>query len=142
MRALLDVNVLLALLDADHVEHSVARAWLEREIHNGWASCPITENGFVRIISQARYPSPVAPAEAIRRLRLATQAEQHELWPCDLSLHDDTIVDATRLHGPKQVTDVYLLALAVAKGGRFVTFDRAVPLSAVMGARSDQLVVL
>jgi uncharacterized protein len=142
MRALLDINVLLALLDADHVEHVAARAWLEREIPTGWASCPITQNGFVRVVSQPRYPSPVPPAEAIRRLELATRGERHELWPCDVSLLDGTRIDPARLHGPRQVTDVYLLALAVAKGGRFVTFDRTIPLSAVAGARSEQLVVL
>ena len=81
MRALLDVNVLIALLDADHIEHVTARAWLEREIDTGWASCPITENGFVRILSQPRYPSPVPPAEAIRRLEQAKRTAQHEFWP-------------------------------------------------------------
>jgi toxin-antitoxin system PIN domain toxin len=142
MRALLDINVLLALLDADHVDHGVARAWLEREISAGWASCPITQNGFVRIVSQPRYPSPVPPAEAIGRLELATRAEQHEFWPCDLSLLDAALIDSARVHGPRQVTDVYLLALAVAEGGRFVTFDRTIPLSAVIGASSEKLVVL
>ena len=142
MRALLDVNVLIALLDADHIEHATARAWLGREIDNGWASCPITENGFVRILSQPRYPSPVPPTEAIRRLAVATRGEHHEFWPCDATLLDAKLVDSTRLHSAKQVTDVYLLALAVAKGGRFVTFDRTIPLSAVIGARSQQLVVI
>jgi len=142
MRALFDVNVLIALLDADHVDHTTAREWLEREISTGWASCPITQNGLVRIVSQPRYPSPVSVAEAIRRLALATRAREHEFWPCDLSVLDETRVDRTRVHGPKQVTDIYLLALAVAKGGRFVTFDRSVPISAVAGARADQLVVL
>ena len=142
MRALLDINVLLALLDADHVEHGAARAWLGREISRGWASCPITQNGFVRIVSQTRYPSPVPPVEAVRRLELATRAEQHEFWPCDLSLLDGMRVDPTRVHGPRQVTDVYLLALAIARGGRFVTFDRTIPLAAVRGARAEHLVVL
>ena len=142
MRALLDVNVLIALLDADHIEHVTARAWLEREIDTGWASCPITDNGFVRILSQPRYPSPVPPAEAIRRLEQAKRTAQHEFWPCDASLLDGRLVDATRLHSARQVTDVYLLALAVAKGGRFVTFDRSIPLSAVFGAQRHQLVVL
>lgn len=142
MRALLDVNVLIALLDADHIEHAASRAWLEREIDAGWASCPITENGFVRVLSQPRYPSPVPPSEAIRRLQAATRTPQHEFWPCDASLLDASLVDSTRLHGSREVTDVYLLALAVAKGGRFVTFDRSIPLSAVAGAQSHQLVVL
>ena len=142
MRALLDINVLLALLDADHVDHGAARSWLQREIASGWASCAITQNGFVRIVSQPRYPSPVPPTEAIRRLEMATQAGQHEFWRCDLSVLDARWIDRTRVHGPRQVTDVYLLALAVAKGGRFITFDRAIPLAAVVGAREEHLVVL
>lgn len=142
MRALLDVNVLLALLDVDHVDHGTARSWLEEEIDAGWASCAITQNGFVRIVSQPRYPSPVPPAEAIRRLEGATRTEQHEFWPCDLSLLDRRVIDRTRVHGPRQVTDVYLLALAVAKGARFVTFDRTVPVGAIAGARAENLVVL
>ena len=64
-RALLDVNVLLALLDADHVDHPRARRWLETEIDDGWASCAITQNGFVRIVSRPRYPSPIPPAQAL-----------------------------------------------------------------------------
>jgi len=142
MRALLDVNVLLALLDVDHVDHGTARSWLEEEINAGWASCAITQNGFVRIVSQPRYPSPVPPAEAIRRLEQATRTDQHEFWPCELSVLDSRVIDRTRVHGPRQVTDVYLLALAVAKGGRFVTFDRTVPIGAVSGARAENLVVL
>ncbi len=142
MRALLDINVLLALLDADHVDHSRAREWLISEIAAGWSSCAVTQNGFVRVVSQPRYPSPVPPAEAIRRLEGATRSEHHEFWSCDVSLLDARRIDPTRLHGPRQVTDAYLLALAAAKGGRFVTFDRSVPLAAVPGARAENLVVL
>jgi uncharacterized protein len=142
MRALLDVNVLLALFDQDHVGHEAARSWLAAEIHHGWASCALTENGFVRIISQPRYPSPVSPGEAVERLRLATDTEHHEFWPCAVSLLDHRRVDCRRVHGPRQVTDVYLLALAIERGGRLVTFDRSIPLSAAPGAGADQLVVL
>lgn len=142
MRSLLDVNVLLALLDRDHVDHAVARAWLGAEIDAGWASCAITQNGVVRILSQPRYPSPIAPAEAIDRLALATATEHHAYWSCDLSLLDPRTVDPSRVHGPKQVTDVYLLALAAAHGGRFVTFDRTVPLSAARRAERENLIVL
>lgn len=141
-RALLDVNVLLALLDADHVDHSRSRAWLEANIRRGWASCPITQNGFVRIVSQPRYPSPVTPAEASRRLEQATRTKHHEFWACDLSLLDAQWVDRSRLHGSKQVTDVYLLALAAARGGTFVTFDRSIPVQAVPRAKEETLLVL
>lgn len=141
-RALLDVNVLLALLDADHADHRRARSWLEGEIEQGWASCALTENGFVRILSQPGYPSPVSPSEAMRRLRAATRTRFHATWPCDLSLLDEERFDPTRLHGPRQVTDVYLLGLAVHRQGRLVTFDRSIPLQAVRGAEADHLVIL
>jgi hypothetical protein len=142
MRALLDVNVLLALLDADHADHPTARQWLTGEIEHGWASCAITQNGFLRVVSQPCYPSPVVPAEAIRRLARAAAAEHHAFWPCDVSLLDHAGIDRRRIHGSRQVTDVYLLALAVEHGGRFVTFDRSVPLSAVTGADERHLVAL
>lgn len=141
-RALLDVNVLLALLDASHVDHRSARSWIEQEIDGGWASCPLTQNGFVRVISQPRYPSPVPVPEAIERLDWATRSEYHAFWPGDRSLLDPSFVDRSRIHGPRQVTDLYLLALAVHHGGRFVTFDRTVPLSAVHGADPSHLEVL
>lgn len=141
-RALLDVNVLLALLDADHVDHRRAHEWLDDEIGSGWASCPITENGFVRIISQPRYPSPVSPAAAIALLRRARASAHHAFWSCDASLLDGETIDGTRLHSPRQVTDAYLLALATLRGGRFITFDRSIPLSAVIGATEDHMTVL
>lgn len=141
-RALLDVNVLLALLDSDHVDHSVAWEWLDAEAGSGWASCALTENGFVRILSQPRYPSPLPPAAAVALLARARSDGDHEFWPCDISLLDPDVVDATRLHGPRQVTDAYLLALAAAHDGRFVTFDRGLALSAVPSAREEHLVVL
>lgn len=142
MRALLDINVLLALLDSDHVDHGRAAAWLDAEIDAGWASCPITQNGFVRIISQPRYPSPVSPTEAIELLGHACQARHHEFWSCDVSVLDEATVDRSRVHGPRQVTDAYLLALATAHTGRFVTFDRSVSVSSVPGAMDANLTVL
>jgi hypothetical protein len=142
MRSLLDVNVLVALLDSDHIDHRRARSWLEREIEHGWASCALTQNGVIRIMSQPRYPSPVTPAEAADRLARAVATDRHEFWPCDLSLLDPEVVDRSRLHGPRQVTDVYLLALATAHYGRLVTFDGAVTIGAVARANSENLVVL
>lgn len=141
-RALLDINVLLALLDSDHVDHSRAHDWLDDEIDAGWASCAITQNGFVRVISQPRYPSHVSPAEAVDLLRPACDSAHHEFWPCTASLLDNRVIDHSRLHGPRQVTDAYLLALATAHYGRFVTFDRSVSLDSVRGATHDHLTVL
>jgi len=142
MRALLDVNVLLALLDASHVDHRRAREWISGKIQHGWASCALTQNGFVRIISQPKYPSLVSPSEAIDRLRRATSTEYHEFWPCSVSLLEERHVDPNHLHGPRQVSDIYLLALAVQSGGRLVTFDDSIPLSAAPGAGPEHLVVL
>jgi toxin-antitoxin system PIN domain toxin len=142
MRSLLDSNVHLALLDADHVDHQRAQEWISGEIQHGWASCALTQNGFVRIISQPRYPSPVSPSEAVERLRRATGTEHHQFWPCSISLLEDHRVNSSHVHGPRQVTDVYLLALAVEHKGRFVTFDRSIPLSAAPGATQEHLVVV
>ena len=141
MRALL-INVLLALLDASHVDHQRAREWISGEIRHGWASCALTQNGFVRIISQPRYPSPISPFEAVERLRRATSTEYHEFWPCSVSLLDDQHVNPSHLQGPRQVSDIYLLALAVQKGGRLVSFDGSIPRSAAPGAGPEHLVVL
>ena len=131
MRALLDVNVLLALFDRDHVLHERARQWFEQEIRQGWASCATTQNGFVRILSQPGYPKPVSTWQALRLLTGATAAGYHEYWPGEVSILDDTIFDRSRIHG-----------LAVHHGGRFVTFDRTIALAAVRLARPDNLVVL
>ena len=141
-RALLDINVLVALLDLDHVHHVRARDWLQREAGTGWASCPLTQNGCVRIMSQSKYPNPLPAAEVIERLRDATATSYHEFWPDDLSILDESIVNQGRIHGPKQVTDVYLLALAVKNDARFATFAAAVPLSAVVGAKKEHLTVI
>jgi uncharacterized protein len=141
-RALLDINILIALLDSDHVDHRRARDWLHDDIAYGWASCAITQNGFVRVVSQPRYPSPVSPAQAIGRLAAATSTEHHEFWSCSVSLLDHLVVDRTHLHGPRQVTDAYLLALATANDGRLVTFDRSIALSSVPGASEANLATL
>lgn len=141
-RALLDVNVLLALLDSDHVDHDRAMAWLDEEIAGGWASCALTQNGFVRIVSQPHYPSPVPPSSALTLLAQAAATEHHEFWPCSVSLLDPAVVDSSRIHGHRQITDAYLLALATAHDGRLVTFDESVPIAAVRGVRDANLTVL
>jgi toxin-antitoxin system PIN domain toxin len=141
-RALLDINVLLALLDSDHVDHLRVHDWVEDGLVDGWASCAITENGFVRIISQPRYPSPISPTQAIELLQSARESGDHDFWSCDVSLLDSQVIDRRRLHGPKQVTDSYLLALATAHEAAYVTFDRLVTLSSVPQAGDANLIVL
>lgn len=94
------------------------------------------------MLSQPRYPSPVAPSQAVELLRRARDAGHHTFWPCNVSLLDAAVVDPSRLHGSKQVADAYLLALATAHDGRLVTFDRSLPLAAVHGATAAHLTVL
>lgn len=143
MRALLDVNVLLALLDHQHVAHARAKDWLSREIAHGWASCAITQNGFLRIRSQPNYPGMTAvPRSAIEMLSAAVATDHHEYWNCAVSLCTPGLVDRSRMLGPRQVTDIYLLALATSHDGRFVTLDRGISLDAVRGATPQNLVVL
>lgn len=142
MRALLDINVLIALLDADHPHHEWAGRWLKANVRHGWASCPLTQNGCIRIMSQPGYPNAVPVAVVVARLREATRHSAHRFWPDDLSLLDARVVDENQVHGPRQVTDVYLLALAVKHGGRFVTFDEAIAPSAVRGAADRNLLIL
>ncbi len=141
-RALLDVNVLIALLDTDHLHHARAAAWLAANIKAGWASCAITQNGCVRIMSQPGYPNALPAAGVAQRLREATEAEHHLFVPGDISLLDTRHFDADQLLGHRQVTDAWLLGLAVWHGLRFVTFDGAMHLRVVRGATAEHLVVL
>jgi uncharacterized protein len=139
MRALLDVNLLIALLDAGHVHHADARGWLEANIAQGWASCPLTQNGCIRIMSQTGYPGSQRPALIAARLAEAARTQWHEFWPDDLSLLDAGRLDWRYVLGSRQLTDLYLLSLAVHHGGRLVTLDRAVTLAAVPAAGPEHL---
>jgi len=142
MRALLDVNVLIALLDAGHVHHGLATSWMESEISHGWASCPLTQNGCIRIMSQPKYPGSLTAAQVAARLAEAAISPDHEFWPADINMLSEGVFDWTRVLGHRQVTDVYLLALAACHGGRFVTFDRRIVLDAVKDARAKNLEIL
>ena len=142
MRSLLDVSVLIALLDADHTSHRNALAWFGEHAASGWASCPITQNGCVRIMSHPGYPNAHSVVDIVQRLRAATEDRAHEFWPDNQSVLDDRVIDATRVHGPRQLTDVYLLALAVNHKGRLVTFDASVGIGAVKGAKPQHLLRL
>ncbi len=142
MRALFDVNVLIALLDQAHPHHDAASAWLKANIKHGWASCPITQNGCIRIMSQPSYPGARPPALIIERLREALGHAAHAFWRDDASIIDPRAVDGTRIHGARQITDTYLLALALQHGGRLVTFDSGIALAAVKGATARHLVTL
>lgn len=142
MRALLDVNVLIALLDAEHVHHRLAMDWLESAVQHGWASCPITQNGCIRIMSNPGYPNPFPASQVAERLEEAAAAEEHEFWPDKISLLDIQVFNWSYVLAHREVTDVYLLALAVRNQGRLVTFDRSIGMEAVKNAGNDNLLIL
>ena len=142
MRALLDVNVLIALLDAQHLHHEAAKRWLRDNIRHGWATCPITQNGCLRIMAQPSYPNHLPTPVVAERLREATETDHHRFWPDEVSLLDTNVADWRRIIGPRQITDVYLLALAAHRQGRFVTFDARIPRSAVNRASDPSLCVI
>ena len=144
MRAILDINVVIALFDADHVFHQRAHAWWGLNRKHGWASCPLTENGVVRIMSNPAYSAQArfSPADLIGRIRTFVANTNHEFWPDDVSIRDATVVVAGRIHGGRQLTDVYLLALAVRHKGRLATFDTSIPLTSVPSATEKHLVAV
>lgn len=144
MRALLDVNVLVALFDETHLMNERAHAWLDQHSHFGIATCPLTENGLVRILTHPHYSSlkRFPPELVVGQLRSFVQDNDHEFWPDTPSLRDSGLFDPTRILGPRQITDLYLLALATEHGGRLVTFDEGVNLAAVPPARKANLCVI
>lgn len=134
--ALRDVNVLVALLDPLHTQHDAAHHWFAAVDHRRWATCPLTENAVPRIVGHPRYPnSPGSPGPVLAALVQMCQGPGHEFWPDDLSLRDASRFDPDRLLDSAQITDSYLLALAVARGGRLATFDRRMVVDAVHGGR-------
>ena len=142
LKALLDVNVLIALHDREHVHHAHVVNWLQGHQHAGWASCPLTQNGCLRIMSQPGYSNPQPMAALVHMLRQSTRAPAHTWLPDDISLLDEKHLHAQLMHSPAQLTDLYLLALAVKHSARLVTLDRRIPLNAVVHATPAHLIVL
>jgi uncharacterized protein len=129
---LLDINVLLALCDPLHVHYEAAHRWFAQEGRRSWATCPLTENGFVRIASHPQYPNrPGDVAAVLAILRRFCKAREHQFWSEDLSLRD--LLKTEVLLTSSQITDVYLLGLAVHKGGRLATLDQRLPVKGVDG---------
>ena len=125
MRYLLDVNVLVALCDPIHPNHDAAHRWLAASEAEGFATCTTTENALVRILAHARFGTAgTTVADAVDALRSIRAQRGHRVLVEDLSLAATHRFDARRIHGAKQVTDVYLLGLAVEHGMRFATFDK------------------
>ena len=132
-RFLLDINVLIALIDSAHVQHDRAHRWFASAGSEAWATCPLTEDGVLRIVGHARYAnSPGTPAAMAKLMTGLRGLPGHSFWPDDLSLFNGRYLDTSRLLDSAQVTDSYLLALASMHGGRLATFDRRLVTSAVV----------
>lgn len=140
--ALLDVNVLLSLFDPAHIHHDVAHDWFAE--HRGeWATCPLTQNGFLRnaaALSKTQHPMTVP--EIVEGLQAFTSSVRHRFWADDISLLDEKRFTAELVLGHQQLTDVYLLGLAVKHQGVLATFDRKIPLAAIKGARAEHVELL
>ncbi len=131
---LLDVNLLLALSDPMHIHHESAHRWFAEKGQQSWATSPITENGFIRIASHPSYPNRPGNVTAVLDIfRQFCEAPGHNFWPEDISILQILEPDAIITH--VQITDVYLLGLAVHKRGKLATLDQRIPVDAVRGGR-------
>lgn len=137
MTFLLDVNVLIALIDPGHVAHDDAHEWFAAMGQAAWATCPITENGVIRIVGNPKYPnSPGSPSLVMEIVGKLRSLPGHSFWPDDLSLVGSGDIAPTKILTPGQVTDTYLLALAKTRGGQLATFDRKLSAAAVTRGNS------
>ena len=142
MVALLDVNILVALFDPDHVHHDLAHDWFVEQRVAGWATCPITENGFVRVLSSPQYrPSPPKPVWLMDRLRRFCASGHHAFWPDSISLRDTSLFPSERHLGHQHLTDMYLLTLAKSMRGALATFDKGL-VTAAGGRALDHLLLI
>ena len=131
---LLDVNLLLALCDPQHMHHDPAHQWFAAKGRPAWATCPITENGFIRIASHPSYPNtPGRASSAATLLREFCKGPGHHFWPDAVSLMNEAHFRLGPVLSANQTTDVYLLGLAVKHGGKLATLDRSIPASGVIG---------
>ncbi|HMQ54575.1 MAG TPA: VapC toxin family PIN domain ribonuclease [Anaerolineae bacterium] len=129
---LLDINLLLALSDPMHVHHDLAHHWFAQTGHHSWATCPLTENGFVRITSHPKYPNrPGDVATMLEILRQLCEVEGHEFWAEDISIRN--LLEPGAIISPSHITDIYLLGLSLHKGGKLATLDQRIPVSVVQG---------
>ncbi len=124
---LLDTNLLIALLWPSHERHETALKWFTRHRTKGWATCPITQAGFIRIVSNPAFSrDAVHPREAIHVLSANTAAQDHVFWPDEAPVAETIAFAGVRLVGHQQVTDAYLLGLAIRRGGVLATLDHGI----------------
>jgi uncharacterized protein len=128
MLYLLDVNVLIARCDPRHEFHELTKQWLSSRKDDTVLLCPITENGFLRIFGHPAYPKgPGSPARAAEQLAALRRRQRVRFIPDSISIVDHPAVPRLQAITPKQITDLYLIALASANGARFATFDDHIP---------------
>jgi toxin-antitoxin system PIN domain toxin len=140
MITLLDVNVLIALVDEEHVHHHQAKRFFLTIQSHGWATCPMTENGFLRIVGRPGADhGPDSPSVARTLLSRLSVDPGHVFWPDDLSLADTGFFPA--LPASRHLTDLYLLGLAVKNGGRLATFDAGIDASLLPNGPSAYLII-
>lgn len=142
--ALLDVNVLIAIFDTYHQHHLLATQWLTNHVKNGnrWATCPLTQNGCLRILSTPTYVNGFNILLIKQYLQQATFSPHHVFWQDEISLLDDSLIDWSHIMGNRQLTDIYLMALAHRQNGTFVTLDNRVQVNSIKNANPNLLIKL
>jgi uncharacterized protein len=141
--ALLDVNLLIALFEPDHPHHEVAHDWFGDNHKNGWATCALTQNGFVRILANPRQGVALNRAvDLLNHLAQFCASKNHVFWHDSVSLTDKELFNPSLIRGYRQVSDIYLLGLAKEMSGCLATFDNGIPLGAVIGATRQHLAVI
>lgn len=143
MISLLDVNVLVALAWPNHVHHDLALDWFLRNRKGGWASCPTTQSGFLRVSSNRLVlPGAPSPQEAKLLLRKIVSQPGHTFWPDATDLTRSPFVDWARVRGHRQISDAHLLALALSKKGRLATLDQGLADLVPAGTSREKAMVL
>lgn len=145
MKVLLDANVLIAILDKDHQKHTIARHWLAKFLqtpHNIWLSCDTTQLACLRVLSMPSYPNNFKFEQVVAGFNRFTSNTHHEFIGQSLNLMKYDLIDWRHLQGHRQLTDAYLLALAVQENAQFVTFDNPINYRTVKNATPDNLLVL
>ena len=140
---LLDTNLLIALLWPPHAQHDTARTWFGRHRKKGWATCPLTQAGFVRIVSNPAFSrDAVRPIDAVQVLAANTSAKDHVFWADDLPVTEAVRFAGARLVGHQQVTDACLVGLALHHGGKLATLDQGIAALAEPGSEAAQAILV
>jgi len=134
---LLDVNVLIALMWTSEEAHTRVQDWFAQSAHQGWATCPFTQAAFIRIVTNPAFSKDaVTPQEAIRILGVNLKHPGHRFWADEIDFVRAVQGFVAKFSGHQQVTDAYLLGLAIHKKGKLATLDRGI--AALLPEKSSQ----